>query len=178
MVEVAADLFRDLRSLRVSGEVREVLAFRAHQVDDGGVVHLVVLALERHLGVVDAIGLGRAVDLGRAPGKAEQPWMEILDLSRQRLHRIARGIDGDEQRLHATLQLAKKIEGTSDLGERRWAHVGARGETEKHERVGAAEVGIGHDTPGMIDKREGPAHEGGLRRLPVLVVLRRGARHD
>src|SRR5262245_42378308 len=60
-----------------------------HQVDDGGMIHRVVAAVERHLLVVDAILLGDRSECGGVAGQAAQVRVEASQIVLERRRGVA-----------------------------------------------------------------------------------------
>ena len=50
--------------------------------------------------IIDAEFFCRRPDLGRGSGQANESWMEITDIIGEDLGGVARGVDGNEDRLH------------------------------------------------------------------------------
>mmetsp|Transcript_12639 Transcript_12639/g.24660 ORF Transcript_12639/g.24660 Transcript_12639/m.24660 type:complete len:315 (-) Transcript_12639:60-1004(-) len=144
--EVLADdplhLVRHLLRREVLAEVLEELAVGAHEVEEDGVVHQVVLLVAGRGAEVDAEGLGHLGDVLIAPREADEPRVVVLLVRVEALGRVALGVDRDEHGLHGgdAVGLVHHVEGAAHLLELRGADVRALGEAEVQQHVLAVEV--------------------------------------
>ena len=94
--------------------------------------------------------------------------MEIGDVAAQHLGRVARRIDGDEDRLHLgapfRVALLEAAQPGADRLEVDRADVGAEGEAEIDQTVLAGELGVTDPAPLVAGQRERPAHRRALER--------------
>src|SRR3546814_4618963 len=94
--------------------------------------------------------------LGRA-GEADEAGMEVGDVAGEQRGSVARGIDGDEERLHLRRRGAQGVQRRGQLGKLGRADVGTGGVAEVDQQEAAAEVLLGDRAAVMVDEREGTA---------------------
>ena len=87
--------------------------------------------------------------------------MEIPDIGFHDLRRVARGVDGDEDRLDLVAFAAELIERRRHDLEFGRTDIRAIGEAEEDEHVFAAEVAVADPLAGLVGEREGAAHRRG-----------------
>src|SRR6516225_265936 len=69
---------------------------RVHHIDDRTVVHRIVAAGFRMLGVEDAVALGGPSDLFRCPGQRKDRCVKSRDIGFEHFWRVALRVDSDE----------------------------------------------------------------------------------
>src|SRR5713226_2551367 len=138
--------------------MREIASVAAHQIDEGRVIDEIIrLVAMRRLLEIDAIGAGGGGGLLGAAGERRQSRVEIRGIELQLLHRVALGIDGDEDRLHAGGAVAQRVERRTHGLQRGRTGIRAEGVAEIDQHQLAAEVAVVADDAVLIDQGERPA---------------------
>ncbi len=125
-------------------------------------VHGVAALIERHLLVVDAIGLAGRRDRGRIAGQPDEVRIEARQVVLHDRRRIALGIDGDEEGAGAISIGAERPHDLGHLEQGRRADVRAMGEPEEHQEWTALEVLIRHLLAVLVGELERTADGGDL----------------
>lgn len=153
-LKVGRRLFRP--PLHVEG--RDETAILVHQIDQGGVVHGIAAAVERHLLGIDPIRLLDRGDRGRIAGDAHDPRVEARQIVLEDGRCVALRIDRDEQRTHIVGARPERAENLRDLEQRGRADIRTMGEAEKHQERTALQVLVGDRAAILIGELEWPAN--------------------
>src|SRR3546814_2748205 len=99
---MGADCLGHVLGARAVPEHGQEIAVRTHQVDEGGMIDEIVGGLRvADLGVEDPVRLRDRRDVLRRAGQPDQAGMEVRDVIRQEVDRVAGGIHGYEERLRS-----------------------------------------------------------------------------
>jgi hypothetical protein len=72
-----------------------------HQIYDGSVIHGVLTAIQGHLLVIDAVGLGHCRDRGGITGESGEVRIKARQVVLHHRRSVALGVDRDEERARA-----------------------------------------------------------------------------
>src|SRR3546814_2761443 len=97
--------------------------------------------------------------------------MEVGDVAGEQRGSVARGIDGDEERLHLRRRGAQGVQRRGQLGKLGRADVGTGGVAEVDQQEAAAEVLLGDRAAVMVDEREGTRSEEHTSELQSLMRI-------
>ena len=150
----------------------EILAIRAHQINERRMVHEILPVLVNHdLGKISFVGARNSLDLFHGTRQCHDRRVKIAHIIGQDLNRVPLWIHGNHQRLYFLGRRSQNAQGFRNQLQFRRADIGAIRKAEHHEQVGPAIIGVAYSFALMVYQLERTTDGGDAGNSGVVAVF-------